>query len=117
MGRVFREQGRRAVDYAPVQGHPGLRQQVSRRMAEIGAPVGPDELLITSGALEGLFISLRCLTRPGDNVVVAAPTYYCFLQLLETLGTAGRGGGLPSRARRGPPPTWPMPWTPSAPRP
>ena len=86
LGRVFREQGKRAVGYSPVQGHPGLRLQIARRMAEVGAPVSPDELLVTSGALEGLFISLRCLTRPGDNVVVAAPTYYCFLQLLETLG-------------------------------
>jgi len=86
LGRVFRERGSQAMAYAPVQGMAGLRRRIAQRMAEIGAPVRPGEILITSGALEGLFIALRCLTRPGDNVVVAAPAYYCFLQLLETLG-------------------------------
>jgi DNA-binding transcriptional MocR family regulator len=36
--------------------------------------------------MEALYIALRTLTRTGDMVLIQSPTYYCFLQLLETLG-------------------------------
>lgn len=76
----------RALDYAPVAGDPELRRQIALRALEAGINVTPDEILITSGAMEGLSIALRALTRPGDNVLIQSPSYFCFLQLLENCG-------------------------------
>jgi DNA-binding transcriptional MocR family regulator len=50
--------------------------------------------MVTAGAMEALYIALRSVTRPGDNVAIAAPSYYCFLQLLENFGL--RAVELPS---------------------
>ncbi|HEY5672878.1 MAG TPA: PLP-dependent aminotransferase family protein [Malonomonas sp.] len=74
------------LDYAPVNGNLELRQQNARRAMEAGISVSPDEVLITSGAMEGVSIALRALTRPGDNVLIQSPSYFCFLQLLENCG-------------------------------
>ncbi len=83
---VLQEQPDAALGYGPVHGLDALRRAVAFRAPDWGTSIKPEELIITGGALEALYISLRCLTRPGDTVIIQSPTYYCFLQLLETLG-------------------------------
>jgi len=92
----LRERGGRVLDYAPVVGDPELRRQIALRSQEAGIDAHPDEVLITSGAMEGLAIALRALTRPGDNVLIQSPSYFCFLQLLENCGL--RAIEIPSSA-------------------
>lgn len=83
---VSRSNPTQLLDYAPVNGHLELRRQIALRSLEAGISVSPEEIIITSGAMEGLSIALRALTRPGDNVLIQSPTYFCFLQLLENCG-------------------------------
>lgn len=78
---VMRSRAGRALDYEPVTGYPELLRQI----AMLDMDSGPGELVITNGAMEALHIALRCVTKPGDNVIIQSPTYYCFLQLLESL--------------------------------
>ena len=85
MGRVCREFPARSMEYETITGSAELKTQLAMRCMESGMQTGPGDLIITSGALEGISIALRALTRPGDNVIVQSPTYYCFLQLLEVL--------------------------------
>ena len=86
----------RALDYSPVAGDFELRRQIALRSLEAGISVTPEEILITSGAMEGLSIALRALTKPGDNVLIQSPSYFCFLQLLENCGL--RAIEIPSSA-------------------
>ncbi|MFO7597819.1 MAG: PLP-dependent aminotransferase family protein [Desulfocurvibacter africanus] len=81
---VMRSRASRALDYEPVTGYPELLRQIAMLDMDNG-PAAPGELVITNGAMEALHIALRCVTRPGDNVIIQSPTYYCFLQLLESL--------------------------------
>lgn len=62
-----------------------LRRQISRRYLRSGARVAPDEIVITSGALEALNLSLQVLTRPGDIVAIESPAFYGCLQAIEAL--------------------------------
>nr|WP_206063747.1 PLP-dependent aminotransferase family protein [Oceanimonas sp. MB9] len=62
-----------------------LRRALARRYAARGMAVSPDDIVITSGALEALNLSLQALTRPGDWVVVEAPAFYGALQAIERL--------------------------------
>lgn len=55
-----------------------------------GAVVGPDEPIITNGAMEALNLCLQAVTRPGDVVAVQAPTFYASLQALERLHARSR---------------------------
>lgn len=73
-----------AYEFPP--GAPELRRQVARRMAEIGCPVDPDEVVITNGCQEALILALRAVTRPGDVVAIESPTFYGMLQALDSLG-------------------------------
>ena len=68
------------------QGNPDLRRQIALRYLADGLQVPGEEIVITHGALEALNLCLSAVTRPGDAVVVEAPTFYAALQALERLG-------------------------------
>jgi len=84
--RLSRENPRRQVAYLPVEGSLELRRQLSLRAAQAGLDVRPEEIIITCGAMEALHVAVRSLLRPGDNVLIQAPSYFCFQQLLENQG-------------------------------
>ncbi|MDD4648990.1 MAG: PLP-dependent aminotransferase family protein [Desulfoplanes sp.] len=86
MRRVLKNDNGHSLTYAPCEGNADLRRQICFRSIDAGISVLPRDILITFGAMEGLHIALRALTRPGDNVLVQSPTYFCFLQLLENCG-------------------------------
>ncbi len=92
----------RSIGYLPPPGDRRLREQIARRALAAGCALRPEEIVITSGCLEAVGLALRALCKPGDTVAVESPTYFSFLQLLESLGlrmlevpaTAGRGISL-----------------------
>jgi DNA-binding transcriptional MocR family regulator len=88
----------RTVEYL-ADGSLELRQRIAQRYLRHGASVAPDEIIITSGALEGLNLCLQVLTRPGDTVAIQAPTFYGCLHAIETLGL--RALEIPTHARDG----------------
>lgn len=67
-------------------GSERLRRQIARRYLTEGVSVHFDEVIITSGALEALNLCLSAVTRPGDCVIVEAPTFYAALHALDRLG-------------------------------
>lgn len=71
-------------NFAP--GSIELRQQIARRVTDWDAQVDPQRITITNGAVEAVQLCLRAVTKPGDTVVVEAPCYFGFLQILESLG-------------------------------
>ena len=84
--RVMARAGSAAFQYAPVDGLHDLRRQIALRLANLGSPVSPDDILITNGATEALAIGLRSVARPGDVVAVESPCYFAVLELIEQLG-------------------------------
>ena len=74
------------LSYGPVEGMEALRTAIAARMTARGTPVAPDEILVLSGATQGLALAARALIEPGDEVVVEAPT---FVGTLQTFGAAG----------------------------
>lgn len=110
----LRESPERALSYAPIAGDPSFRLQVAHYLmrsipaltagapsaAEPAlAPIHADDVVITNGGLEALYLSLRALTRTGDTVAIQSPTYFCFVQLVENLGL--RAIELPSSPTSG----------------
>ncbi len=72
--------------YSMPPGRFDARRQVALLSAERGTSFGPDDVIITHGATEALFLALQATCRPGDTVLVEAPTYFGHLCLLERLG-------------------------------
>ena len=63
-------------DYCPPLGLASLRQQLHKRLAQLGIAAGPERILTTHGASHGLDLLVRTLLRPGDTVLVENPGYY-----------------------------------------
>jgi DNA-binding transcriptional MocR family regulator len=69
--------------YRSPQGDPLLRVEVAALLKEQGITTIPDEIIITSGATQGLSLVAQALARPGDNVIVEQPTFLGFLHILK----------------------------------
>jgi DNA-binding transcriptional MocR family regulator len=72
--------------YAPPLGLPELRAEISSRLAEAGITRSPDEILVTSGAQQGLDLLFRTFTDPGDAIAVESPSYSGALALARFSG-------------------------------
>jgi DNA-binding transcriptional MocR family regulator len=84
--QALRYQPAACHSYDAPPGSPALRRVVAQRSAETGVAVGPDEIVVTSGAKEAVYLSIRAVTRPGDTVAVESPTYYALLEVVASLG-------------------------------
>lgn len=86
LAREVRRFPTQAVSYELPPGHLRLRKQVAQRLLLCGCTLSPDQIVITSGCVEAVVLSLRTLCRPGDTVAIETPVYFNFLQLIEDLG-------------------------------
>lgn len=59
-----------------VLGITELREAIARDYARRGCPTRPEQIMVTSGAQNGLTLVLRALTGPGDRIAVDQPTYH-----------------------------------------
>lgn len=64
-----------AYDYAATEGDPELREQLVRMLGAHDRQAERDEILITSGGMQGLDLVCKLFVDPGDVVVAEGPTY------------------------------------------
>jgi DNA-binding transcriptional MocR family regulator len=62
------------IGYHPM-GHAALRGAIAERYQHRGIPTKSDQILITTGGQQALSLLARALLRPGDRVLLEAPTY------------------------------------------
>lgn len=74
-----------AAEYLVPPGYPALREQIAQLGLPAGLSLSPDEIIITNGCQEAIFLSLMALCNPGDTVVLESPMYFNLFQLLEAL--------------------------------
>ncbi|UDM53109.1 PLP-dependent aminotransferase family protein [Cupriavidus sp. MP-37] len=89
--QVLRERPAECLQYGATEGTPALRDALAVLMAERGATVTRDELLVTSGSQQGFDFLVRALVEPGSVVLVEEPTYSATLQALRLAGADVRG--------------------------
>jgi DNA-binding transcriptional MocR family regulator len=96
---ALKEEPEAAFDYCMPPGYLPLREMISRHSLSARAELGPDDLVITNGAHESVFLALMAICEPGDSVAVESPMCYNFLSLLQRLKL--RAIEIPSDATRG----------------
>jgi 2-aminoadipate transaminase len=64
-----------AFDYGPTEGDAELRAALLEFLAANGSRAAGDELLITSGGMQGLDLACKLFVGRGDLVAVESPTY------------------------------------------
>jgi len=86
MSEALKSHDSRALQYTDIAGLPELVDQVAELLAARGASEDPDDILITSGARQGLTLAARAVLRPGDVAACESPT---FMGVLESLRDTG----------------------------
>jgi len=76
--------------YTHSAGLPEAREAVANYATRLGAPTGPDQVLITSGASEAADLLLTALLDENDEVLLPAPGYPIYPAILSKLSVATR---------------------------
>src|SRR6516165_2870708 len=73
-----------ATHYTHPFGLPQLRATIARAVAAGGgAHYDADEIVVTAGAQEAMFVAMLALVEPGDQVIIASPGYNSYHQAVE----------------------------------
>lgn len=93
--RVLRREGNTLAMYGLHSGPLGyrpLREFIARKLArDAGMTCSPDEILITSGSLQGLDLVNQVFLAPGDTVIIERETYGGAITRLARLGVNAVG--------------------------
>ena len=73
--------------YTPAAGTVELRQAVCHRMKEdCGVEYKPSQVVISSGAKHLVYLALRALVNPGDEIILPAPYWVSYIELIRMVG-------------------------------
>jgi 2-aminoadipate transaminase len=83
--RALDRWGGTALEYGPVEGFPALRAAIAERMSRAtGGSFRTENVLLTTGAMQGLDLLGKVLLDSGDLVVAQFPTYLGALDTWRT---------------------------------
>lgn len=82
---VLATQARRALQYGATPGEPELRAAAAGILSR-HLPTSPEDVLVTSGSQEGIYLAAQALVSPGDVVLVEEPTYLAAVQAFTLNG-------------------------------
>ncbi len=75
-----------SLQYGDPAGEEALRRSLSHKLAGIGVPAAPGQIVTTVGATHALDVVSRTLLRAGDPVMVEEPGWAIEFARLEVLG-------------------------------
>ena len=79
--------GHGATHYTAPQGTPELRAAICQKLRrENDLTYTPDEVIVTAGAQEGIYVAMLALINPGDEVLCTSPGYTSYNQAIELAG-------------------------------
>lgn len=87
---VLSRLGRRALQYGETEGLFELRSWIARNLAPAHLGCTAENVVITTGAQQGLDLIGRILLDPGDPVSVESPTYLALLSAWRSAGARFR---------------------------
>lgn len=75
------------TDPTPVAGLPELRQAIAEKLVrENGLDVAAENVIVTTGGQEGLFLVMQTLLDPGDEILVPDPRYTSYDDAIFSAG-------------------------------
>jgi aspartate aminotransferase len=88
----IREAAKDALDagmtkYAPTAGLPALRDHIAAKLrSENGLSCTADQILVTTGGKQALYNSMMATLNPGDEVVIPAPYWVTYPEIVKLAG-------------------------------
>lgn len=89
-GEILEAAGKNALEsfqdlglgYTESRGNPFLRQQI----ANLYADISQEDVLVTAGAEEAIFIFMNAALQPGDHIIVQYPCYQSLFEIARSIG-------------------------------
>ena len=84
--KVFAPGGRgvEALQYGPVAGIRDLKEAVASHLLQPkGIACDPNNILIVSGGLEGIYLTCQTFINPGDVILVESPTFVHTVEIFD----------------------------------
>ncbi|RHR08985.1 pyridoxal phosphate-dependent aminotransferase [Pseudoflavonifractor sp. AF19-9AC] len=73
--------------YTPAAGTVELRKAICQRLKEdCGLEYEPAQIAVSNGAKTCVYVALRALVNPGDEVILPAPYWVSYLELIQMVG-------------------------------
>ena len=73
--------------YTPASGTLALKEAVCKRIHEdCGVDYKPSQVVVSSGAKHCVYLALRALVNPGDEIILPAPFWVSYLELIKMVG-------------------------------
>ena len=73
--------------YAPNAGVPELREALAGKVSgRNGYEAGPEQVVVTQGGIQALYLVLRAILEPGDEVLLPDPAWPNFRMIAHLLG-------------------------------
>ena len=73
--------------YTPAVGSLELRKAICGRVkADFGLSYEPSQVVVASGAKHAVYIAMRALINPGDEVILPAPYWVSYIELIRIMG-------------------------------
>lgn len=88
----IKEAGKKAIDdnyskYSPVPGYPVLREAIAQKLKrENGLDYAASEIIVGTGGKQGVCNAILALVNPGDEVVIPAPYWVSYPQMVKLAG-------------------------------
>ncbi|MEI6061504.1 MAG: pyridoxal phosphate-dependent aminotransferase [Bacteroidota bacterium] len=90
-----KEAAKEAIDqnfshYTPVPGYPELRQAIARKLKrDNGLDYSFDQIVVSTGAKQSLANAILCLVNPGEEVLIPAPYWVSYKEIIKLAGAKG----------------------------
>jgi aspartate aminotransferase len=90
-----KEAAKEAIDqnyshYSPVPGYPELRQAIASKLKrDNGLDYTSDQIVVSTGAKQSLANAILCLLNPGDEIIIPAPYFVSYKELIKLAGAKG----------------------------
>ena len=72
-------------NYAATDGELSLRNEIAKYMLKKGVNIASDEIIITNGCSEALYLAVESCSETGDTFAIETPTYLGIVTILESL--------------------------------
>lgn len=88
----IKEAAKKAIDdnfskYTPVAGYADLRSAISKKFKKDNdLNYTPEQIVVSTGAKQSLANAMLCLLNPGDEVLVPAPYWVSYLEIIKIAG-------------------------------
>lgn len=90
-----KEAAKEAIDqnyshYTPVSGYPELRQAIAAKLKrDNGLDYTAEQIVVSTGAKQSLANAILCLVNPGDEVLIPAPYWVSYKEMIKLAGATG----------------------------